>query len=183
MAQSERGAGVGWNRVGGSQSQREECAQCGAAAARPQVGGQALAWGRLVRWRVGQQARAGGGMHARAQRSGRQQQQGPRHTYLVALLIIDTLAKGHGVILLGCESTGALFTAFALLLKTLGRAAAAPGTHDSTVYGSGRASPQSFYAHHVAAISSAVVHADALTVLNAAASMSFKLSVGMAALD
>ena len=58
-----------------------------------------------------------------------------------------------------------------------------PGTHDSIVYGSGRASPQGFYAHHVAAISSAVVHADALTVVNAASSMSFKLSVGMPALS
>ena len=95
----------------------------------------------------------------------------------------DALAKGHGVILLGCESTGALFTAFTLLLKALGRAANAPGTHDSTVYGSGRASPQGFYAHHVAAISSAVVNADALTVVNAASSMGFKLSVGMPALS
>ena len=36
---------------------------------------------------------------------------------------------------------------------------------------------------HVAAISSAVVHADALTVLNVASSMSFKLSAGVPALS
>ena len=83
------------------------------------------------------------------------------------------------VILLGSESTGAIFTAFALLLKMLGKASNAPGTHDATVYGASRASPHCFYAHHVAAISSAVVHANALTVLNAASSMSFKLSVGL----
>ena len=56
-----------------------------------------------------------------------------------------------------------------------------PGTHDATVYGTSRASPHCFYAHHVAAISSAIVHANALILLNAAASMSFKLSVGLPA--
>ena len=70
---------------------------------------------------------------------------------------------------------GALFTAFSLVLSALGRVAGAPGTHDSTVCGAGRgrASPQSFYAHNVASILSAVVSADALTVLNAASSMSY----------
>ena len=89
------------------------------------------------------------------------------------------LAKGHGVILLGSESTGAIFTAFALLLKMLGKASNAPGTHDANVYGVSRASPHCFYAHHVPAISSAVVHANALNVPNAASSLIFKLSVGL----
>ena len=40
-----------------------------------------------------------------------------------------------------------------------------------------------FYPHHVAAISAAVVCADARTLVNAASSMSFKLSVGMRALS
>ena len=62
------------------------------------------------------------------------------------------------------------------------KAARAPGSHDSTVYGSSRAAPQSFYAHHVASISSAVVNADARTVLNASSSMSFKLSLGLPAI-
>ena len=74
--------------------------------------------------------------------------------------------KGHGVLLLGSESTGAVFTACALLLKILGKASTAPGTHDATVYGTSRASPHCFYAHHIAAISSAIVLANALTVLN-----------------
>ena len=95
----------------------------------------------------------------------------------------SALAKGHGVLLMGCESTGALFTAFALLLRTLGKASTAPGTHDSTVYGSSRASPKGFFAHHTAAISAAVTLADAAVILNTASSMSFKLSIGMPALS
>ena len=81
--------------------------------------------------------------------------------------------------MLGMESTGALFTPFVLMLKTLGKLSTAPGTHDSTIYGTARASPQTFFRHHVAAISSAVVLADALSVLNSAATMSFKLTQGI----
>ena len=36
----------------------------------------------------------------------------------------------------------------------MGKAASAPGTHDSTVYGTARASPQRYYPPHLAAISS-----------------------------
>ena len=50
-----------------------------------------------------------------------------------------------------------------------------PGTQDSTVYGSSRASPRAFYAHHTAAISSAIVFADANTILNAGSYLSFSL--------
>ena len=42
--------------------------------------------------------------------------------------------------------------------------------------GTGRASTKSFYTHHVAAISSAIVRADALLVRNAAASLAFQLA-------
>ena len=95
----------------------------------------------------------------------------------------DALSKGHRVVLMGCESTGALHLPFALLLRTLGKAATAPGTHDGTAYGTGRASPSGFFAHHVAAISAAVTHADAVIALNAASTMSFKLSMGLLALS
>ena len=57
--------------------------------------------------------------------------------------------------------------------------ARAPTTHDSTRYGIARTSPQSFYTHHVAAISAAIAYADATTLLLAAAAMSFKLSIGV----
>ena len=50
------------------------------------------------------------------------------------------------------------------------------------VYGTARASPQRYYPHHVAAISSAVVSADAHTLAIAACSMSFKLSMDQPAL-
>ena len=80
----------------------------------------------------------------------------------------------------GSES---IFTAFAATLKVLGKASTAPGTHDATVYGASRARlarpTDCFYAHHVAATSSAIVLANARTVLNAASSMGFKLSVGL----
>ena len=91
----------------------------------------------------------------------------------------DAIAKGHGVTLLGTESTGALFVALVLLLRVHAKLATAPGTQDSTVYGTARASPKSYYAHHTAAISSAVVGADAQTIVNEAAHLSFLLSVGV----
>ena len=74
------------------------------------------------------------------------------------------------------ESTGALFTVFALHLHLLGRLSTAPGTHDSTCYGTNRASTKSVYRHHCAAIANAVTVADAHTLLNAAAFMSFELT-------
>ena len=89
----------------------------------------------------------------------------------------DALRKGHAVMLLGMESTGALFTPFALHLRLLGRQSTTPGTTDATQYGTTRASPRTFYRHHTASIAAAVVFADAQTVLNAAASMSFELTL------
>jgi len=50
-----------------------------------------------------------------------------------------------------------------------GRAAARPSAKDSTVYGLSPSSPQRFYGHHTAAISAAIVFADAVTVVNEAA--------------
>ena len=89
----------------------------------------------------------------------------------------DALRKGHAVMLLGMESTGALFPPFALHLQLLGRQSTMPGTVDTTRYGAARASPSSFYRHHSASIAAAVVFADAHTVLTAAASMSFELTL------
>ena len=42
---------------------------------------------------------------------------------------------------------------------------------DRTAYGSHRASPRSFYAHHLAAISHAIVAAEALSIVAAASCM------------
>ena len=91
----------------------------------------------------------------------------------------DALSKGNNVHLLASESTGALSGPFVKLLKTLDKLAKSPEGHDSTVYGLGRASPQSFFRHHVAAISSAIVCADALAIRNKAAFYAFALMNGV----
>ncbi len=82
--------------------------------------------------------------------------------------------------LLVTETTGALSPTFDRALRALGKHARAPTTHDSTRYGLSRSSPHTFLAHHRAAISAAVVLADATTILLLAApAMSFKLTMGM----
>ena len=78
--------------------------------------------------------------------------------------------------LLAAESTGALSRGVTSLLTMLAKSVRGPDGHDSTTYGTGRASPKSFYMHHLAAISSAIVRADALTLRNAAASLAFTLA-------
>jgi len=50
-----------------------------------------------------------------------------------------------------------------------------------TQYGLGRASPQSFFSHHLAVVSCAIVRADALTIRNHAASLAVALAHGFAA--
>ena len=49
---------------------------------------------------------------------------------------------------------------------------------DCTVYGSGKASPRDFLSHHTAALSSALVAADANNVLAAAAALDHRLVSG-----
>ena len=75
--------------------------------------------------------------------------------------------------------SGAIARTLDRILRDLGRLASLKTTHDSTVYGTSRASPRDFYAHHSAAISAAIVYADAESVLNAAAHLSFSLSLGL----
>ena len=55
------------------------------------------------------------------------------------------------------ESTGALSTDTVRMLLALAKQASAPTTHDSTCYGTARTSPRCYFAHHVAAISAAIV--------------------------
>ena len=71
------------------------------------------------------------------------------------------------------EVTGAVSRTFDLLLRRLAKLATAPGTVDYTPYGESRASPQGFYRHYLAAHSHAVVHADALTLLDKASSLCY----------
>ena len=93
----------------------------------------------------------------------------------------DAQRRGHPVTLLACESTGALSTSFYSALYALDRQSRLKTTHDSTVYGIGRASPRTFLAHHLAAHSSAVVMANAVTVHDYAAKLAVSLSAGVAA--
>ena len=89
----------------------------------------------------------------------------------------DAADKGHLTYLLVSEPTGACNPELTRLLRTTSKAIGLPGIHDSTVYGSSRASPRSFFAHHLAAISSAIVHADALTLVNHGSNLSFQLTL------
>ena len=91
----------------------------------------------------------------------------------------DALTKGNIVHLLATESTGALSPDVIRLLRELAKTAQGTSGHDSTVYGLSRASPKSFFPHHLAAISSAIVCADARSIRNHAASLATQLSYGM----
>jgi hypothetical protein len=54
-------------------------------------------------------------------------------------------------------------------VRLLDRQSRARGAIDATHYGTARASHRRFYAHHLAAISAAIAHADALSVFTDAA--------------
>ena len=79
------------------------------------------------------------------------------------------------------ETTSALTPEVIRLLHVLDRSTKDAQGHDSTQYGLGRASPQSFFSHHLAAVSCAIVRADALTIRNHAASLAVALAHGFAA--
>ncbi len=64
------------------------------------------------------------------------------------------------------ESSGAVTGDFERQLRFYGSLADAPGTTDLTCYGESRSSPKSYYRHHLAALCSEVVFADAETVLH-----------------
>ena len=93
-----------------------------------------------------------------------------------SLLALTVQGSGrHNVLQSDAQSIGALSLTFDRALRALGKHARAPTTHDSTRCGVSRSSPRTFLAHHRAAISAAVVLADATTILLAAPAMSFKL--------
>ena len=79
--------------------------------------------------------------------------------------------------LLVTEPTGACSHELTRLLRAISKAVGLPGIYDSTVYGSSRASPRSFFPHHLAAISSAIVHKDALILVNHGSNLSFQLTL------
>ena len=79
--------------------------------------------------------------------------------------------------LLVTEPTGACSHELTRLLRAISKAVGLPGIYDSTIYGSSRASPRSFFPHHLAAISSAIVHTDALVLVNHGSNLSFQLTL------
>ena len=72
------------------------------------------------------------------------------------------------------ESTGAVGArAGVRLLAQLAKDVKRKGATDGTVYGTARTSTRSFFVHHLSAVAAGVMHADALTLENAAASSAF----------
>ena len=67
------------------------------------------------------------------------------------------------MLLLVSETTGALSPTAIWLLRQLARVATLPTGNDTTVYGTSRTSPSSFFLHHIAAISSAIAAAQSHT--------------------
>ena len=74
------------------------------------------------------------------------------------------------------ETSGAVSAAFDALLRRFGRLSQSPTVRDYTDYGDSTASPRSFYLHHLAAHSAALVFADVTTILNDAEHRSFVLT-------
>ena len=85
----------------------------------------------------------------------------------------DALSKGYSVSLLVAETTGAVSPELDALLHRLARIAAAASTADHTQYGEAPSSPRDFYSHYLAAHAAAVCHADAVTILEQATTLSY----------
>ena len=85
----------------------------------------------------------------------------------------DALRKRRSVVLFNTESTGAICPRGIRLLAQLAKDARRKGATDSTVCGTARTSTRSFFAHHLSAVAAGVIHADALTLANTAAALTF----------
>ena len=81
--------------------------------------------------------------------------------------------------MIATETSGAVCASYDATLRRYDRVSREPGTHDYSAYGTSRSSPATFYAHHLAAHSAAVVFTDAATVLEDAATKCFWLARGM----
>ena len=91
----------------------------------------------------------------------------------------DAQRRGNPVVLLHAEPTGAVSKAFAAAYRHLDKISRAPTSTDHTIYGTSSSSPRTFYTHHMAAHSAAVVYADTATLHNVAAAASFQISIGL----
>ena len=85
----------------------------------------------------------------------------------------DAQRKRYSVVLFNVESTGAIGPRAIRLLAQLAKDVKRKGATDGTVYGIARTSTRSFFVHHLSAVAAGVMHTDALTLENAAASNAF----------
>ena len=91
---------------------------------------------------------------------------------------VDAERRRHPFSLFVTETSGAFSATLTRALRAVGAQARLPTSTDLTAYGTARHSPRTFYSHHAAAISAAIVTADALTILETAAHASYMLSIG-----
>ena len=87
-------------------------------------------------------------------------------------------SKGHPAHLLVSETPGALSDTTVNLLKSLARIAKSDKGYDSTPYGQSPTSPHTFYAHHLAALSCAIVYEMTLTLRQSLAKEQRALATG-----
>ena len=85
----------------------------------------------------------------------------------------DALRKKRSLVLFLTESSGAVESRGVRLFARLGKDVRRKGAVDGTVYGTAATSTRSFFVHHLSAVAAGVKHADALTLENADASLSF----------
>ena len=91
----------------------------------------------------------------------------------------DAQRKGNHVLLLITENSGAMHRDLVRALHELAVQARLNTSEDSTQYGTARTSPSSFFAHHLANISAAVVYTDAQELCLAGKATSFRLTIGL----
>ena len=89
----------------------------------------------------------------------------------------DALSKGNIVRLMSIESTGAMSPELVKTLKALDKLAHSPDGNDTTEYGDARHSTRSFFQYHAGALSLAVQLADARSIRNQVAALSFLASL------
>ena len=81
------------------------------------------------------------------------------------------------MLLLVAETTGALSPNVIFALRSCARVASMPTGNDTTVYGTSRTSPQSFFSHHLAAISAAIAQAESHVLTTYAATRNLFLTL------
>ena len=92
----------------------------------------------------------------------------------------DAQRKGNHVLLLITENSGAMHRDLVRALHGLAAQSRLATSEDSTQYGTARTSPSSFFAHHLANVSAAVVYADAQELCTAGKATSHGLTIGLA---